>query len=73
MGSTIILMLRGLETQARNVGKFLEYIFAIVPSFCFNFGYDLLLNKIIIYVIDYEYTWMFFTDKDLLKKFNLLF
>ena len=73
LGSTVILMLRGLETQARNVGKFLEYIFAIVPSFCFNFGYDLLLNKIIIYVIDYEYTWMFFTDKDLLKKFNLLF
>ena len=73
LGSSVILMLRGLETQARNVGKFLEYIFAIVPSFCFNFGYDLLLNKIIIYVIDYEYTWMFFTDKDLLKKFNLLF
>ena len=72
LGSTVILMLRGLESQAHTVGKILEYIFALIPTFCFNFGYDLLLNRIIVYVIDYEYTWMFFTDKDIIKKFNLL-
>ena len=72
LGSTVILMLRGLESQAHTVGKILEYIFALMPTFCFNFGYDLLLNRILIYVIDYENTWMFFTDKDVIKKFNLL-
>ena len=72
LGSTVILMLRGLESAAHTVGKALEYIFAFMPSFCFNFGYDLLLNKIIIYVIDYEYTWMFFGESEVIKKFNLL-
>ena len=72
LGSTVIIMLRGLDNQAKTVGKVLEYIFALMPTFCFNFGYDLLLNRILIYVIDYENTWMFFTDKDVIKKFNLL-
>ena len=71
LGSTFVLMFRGLDNM-HNVGKFLEYIFALLPSFCFDFGYDFLLNKIIIYIIDYEYTWMFLTDKDMIKKFNLL-
>ena len=72
LGSTVILMLRGLESQAHTVGKVLEYILAFMPSFCFNFGYDLLLNKIIVYVIDYEYTWMFFSESEIIKRFNLL-
>ena len=71
LGSNFVLMFRGLDNM-HNVGKFLEYIFALLPSFCFDFGYDFLLNKIIIYIIDYEYTWMFLTDKDMIKKFNLL-
>ena len=72
LGSTVVLMLRGLESEAHTVGKILEYIFALLPSFCFNFGYDLLLNRIIIYVIDYETTWMFFEESEVIKKFNLL-
>ena len=71
LGSVVVLMFRGLDNM-HNVGKLLQYIFSLLPSFCFDFGYDLLLNKIIIYIIDYEYTWMFLTDKDLIKKFNLL-
>jgi ATP-binding cassette subfamily A (ABC1) protein 3 len=71
LGATIVLMFRGLEDMV-TVGKILEYIFAFLPSFCFDFGYDFLLNKIIIYVIDYEFTWMFLTNKDLIKRFNLL-
>ena len=71
LGSVVVLMFRGLDNMAK-VGKILEYIFALLPSFCFDFGYDFLLNKIIIYIIDYETTWMFFTDKDLIKKFNCL-
>ena len=70
--SVIILMLRGLDSAAHIVGKALEYVFAFMPSFCFNFGYDLLLNKILIYVIDYEFTWMFFGESEIIKRFNLL-
>jgi len=72
LGSVVVLMFRGLE-NIHQVGKVLEYIFALLPSFCFDFGYDLLLNRIIIYIIDYEFTWMFLKDKDMLTKFNLLF
>ena len=72
LGSTVILMLRGLENEAHTVAKILEYFFSVMPSFCFNFGYHLLLNRIIIYVIDYETTWMFFKESEIIKKFNLL-
>ena len=71
LGSAIVLMFRGLESM-HMVGKILEYIFALLPSFCFDFGYDLLLNRIVVYIIDYEYTWMFLTEKDMITKFNLL-
>ena len=71
LGSVVVLMFRGLDNMHR-VGKILQFIFSFLPSFCFDFGYDLLLNKIIIYIIDYEYTWMFLKDRDLIKKFNLL-
>ena len=71
LGSVVVLMFRGLDNMAK-VGKLLEYIFALLPSFCFDFGYDFLLNKILIYIIDYETTWMFLTEKDIIKKFNLL-
>ena len=71
LGNTIVLMFRGLESMYK-IGKVLEYIFAILPSFCFDFGYDLLLNRIIVYIIDYEYTWMFLKEKDMITKFNLL-
>ena len=71
IGSITILMFRGLENM-KKTGKVLEYIFSILPSFCFDFGYDLLLNRMNIFLIDYKNNWMFLTDADLLKKKNLL-
>ena len=71
IGSITILMFRGLE-KVKRTGKILEYIFCILPSFCFDFGYDLLLNTMNIFLIDYKDNWMFLTDADLLKKINLL-
>ena len=71
LGSTVILALRGLD-NVKDVAKFLQYIISILPSFCFNFGYSLLLNKIMIYITDYPNEWFFFEDNVLLKKFNLL-
>ena len=72
LGSTAILMLRGFGSKTPTLGKFFEYIFAFMPNFCFNFGYNLLLNRILIYVIDYEFIWMFFPDNEVMKRFNLL-
>ena len=72
LGSTVILMLRGFGSKTPTLGKFFEYIFAFMPNFCFNFGYNLLLNRILIYVIDYEFIWMFFSYNEVIKRFNLL-
>ena len=71
LGSTVLLLLRALD-NIKNVAKILQYIISLLPSFCFNFGYSLLLNKIMIYIIDYPNEWYFFEDNVLLKKFNLL-
>ena len=71
LGSVVILLLRGMENTYENA-KILEYFFAVVPSFCFNFGYNLLLNKIIIYIIDYPDQWMLFGESEVLKHFDLL-
>ena len=71
LGSTVLLLLRALD-NIKGVAKILQYIISLLPSFCFNFGYSLLLNKIMIYIIDYPNEWYFFEDNVLLKKFNLL-
>ena len=71
LGSSAVLILRGLE-EMKKVGKMMQYAFSILPSFCFDYGYSFLLNKILIYVIDYEKTWMFLTDKDLIKRTALV-
>ena len=71
LGSTVILLLRGLE-DIKDAAKALQYILSLLPSFDFNFGYSMLLNKIMIYLVDYPKEWFFFEDSILLKKFNLL-
>ncbi len=59
LGAITCLMLRGIDSAA-DVGKRLEFIFALLPSFNFNFGYFLLLSKVLIYLIDYPDEWYFF-------------
>ena len=71
LGAISSIMLRGQQKQYKN-GKIIEYILAIFPSFCFNFGYDLLLNRMVIFLIDYPRTWAYLTDNDMIKKINLL-
>ena len=71
LGSVIVLLLRGMENTYEGA-KILEYFLAIMPSFCFNFGYDLLLNKLLIYVIEFPDNWMYLEDKEVIKHFDLL-
>ena len=71
LGSVCILLIRGLK-NVKTLGKVIEYIIGLLPSFCFDFGYCLLLNKIMIYQVDYPIIWRFWPDNEILKKFNLL-
>ena len=71
LGATVIMSIRGLENM-KGAAKFLQYILSLLPSFCFDFGYSLLLNKIKIYIVEYPNDWFKFNDNILLKKFNLL-
>ena len=58
--------------NVKKIAKIIEYIIALIPSFCFNFGYSLLLNKYMIYIADYPTEWFFFKENEILKHFNLL-
>ena len=71
LGSVVVTLLRGMDNTYEDI-KIVEYILSIMPSFCFNFGYDLLLNKLVIYIIEYPEEWMFFDDSDVIKHFTLL-
>ena len=71
LGSVVILLLRALD-NVKKIAKIIEYIIALLPSFSFNFGYSLLLNKIMVYAVDYPGEWYFFPQNEVLKRFNLL-
>ena len=73
VGSIIVLLFR-LMKSVRNIGKVLEYFLAIVPAFCFDFSYNLLLNKAQIYSIDYtKQEILNFTGVEMVRKWNLMF
>ena len=71
LGSTVILLLRAMD-NVKQIGKIIQYIISLLPSFCFNFGYSMILNKYMILMIDYEDNWFLLEDSFILKKFNLL-
>ena len=71
LGSIIVLVLRGVPSM-KNYAKTVEYILALVPTFCFDFSFNLLLNNITIYLVDYPTEWIFFNGDEMIKKFNLL-
>ena len=71
LGSLIVLQLRSIES-VKNFAKILEYIFSIAPCFCFNFSFNLMINRLAIYTVDYPDEWFFFEEHKLLEKFNLL-
>ena len=70
LGSTVILLLRLLD-NVKKIAKIIQYIISLLPSFCFNFGYSLILNKFMILMVEYD-DWYLLEDSFILKKFNLL-
>ena len=71
LGSEVVLVFRGLD-NVKKFGKMIMFILYLLPTFCFDFGYDLILSKLMIFVADYPNEWYFFSDNVLIKKFNLL-
>ena len=71
--STLIMFFREVE-KTKYLGKILEYIFCLIPSFCFCFAYNLGRNRILVYEIDFydkmaEYI---LDDSKLMEEFILL-
>lgn len=52
LGGTIILILRILEDTV-SIGKALAFLFRLIPSFSFSYGYNQLLSILLLYSIDY--------------------
>ena len=71
LGSSVIIVLRGIE-KTEYVGKILEFIFCILPSFSFNFAYNLSINKLSIFMMDYPKKWPSFDGTEMIKEFKLL-
>ena len=70
LGSTVILLLRMLD-NVKDIGKIIQYIISLLPSFCFNFGYSTILNKYMLLMAEYE-NWYLLDEHIILEKFDLL-
>ena len=73
LGSTVILILRQVEKTAF-IGKVLEFILCIIPSFCFSFAYNLSQNRLAIYMRDFQDNMIEFMNDDskLMEEYLLL-
>ena len=71
LGSIIVNVLRGIES-VKLVAKIIEYVFGLVPIFCFDFAFILLTNPMGIYLVDYPNEFYYFKGDEMIKKFNLM-
>ena len=72
LGCIVILLLRLLDTT-RKLGEILEYFVAIVPVFCFDFSYNIAINKNKIYSHLFSpEEYLNFTGDEMIKKFSLM-
>ena len=72
LGCIVILLLRLLDNM-RKLGEILEYFVALVPVFCFDFSYNLAINKNIIYSLLFDpEEYLKFTGDEMIKKFSLM-
>ena len=71
LGSNVIIILRGIE-KTEMVGKILEFIFCLLPSFSFSFAYNLSFSKLSIYMMDFPNEWMHFDGTEMIREYLLL-
>jgi ATP-binding cassette subfamily A (ABC1) protein 3 len=65
LGSAITLMFKGME-NLNYVGDILIFTFGLLPSFDLAYGYDFLLNYILVWVIDSD-NWFSWSKKKLIS------
>ena len=72
LGSIIILVLRLIESM-KEPAKIIQHILSLTPTFCFDFSFNLLLNRIGIYTMDYpKDVWYNFKGDEMIKDWNLM-
>ena len=72
LGSIVIILLRLLD-NTKKIGEILEYFVAIVPVFCFDFSYNLSMNKNKLYSHLFSpEEYLNFTGDEMIKKFSLM-
>ena len=71
LGSIITLLFR-TQDKRKSFGKKLEILLALIPVYCFDFGYNILMNKDKFYAVDYSRKEaMGFPDDKVLTEWNL--
>ena len=72
LSSIIVLLLRALE-YTRKTSRILQYILSLTPTFCFDFAYNILINKTLVFIFDFnDDDWINFKDNIMLKDWRLL-
>ena len=70
LSSNVILILRYLD-NVKNLANYIQNYLSLWPSFCFNFGYLLLLRNYMILMVEFG-NWYLLDHTIFLRKFNLL-
>jgi len=72
LGSIVVLLLRLIESM-RKPAKIIQHVLSLTPTFCFDFSFNLLLNRIGIYTMDYpKEVWYNFKGDEMIKDWNLM-
>ena len=72
LGSLIIIMLRLLDS-VKKIAKIVQHILSLTPTFCFDFSFNILLNKALIFMSDYSgEQWNKFGEDIVIKDMRLM-
>ena len=72
IGAIIVVVLRMSTDSVKIFGKIIEYILAFIPSFCFDFSLNILLNLNEVLWIEYPTEYFTIETNQVIKRFNLL-
>ena len=72
LGSIIILMLRFLDS-VKEIAKIIQHILSLTPTFCFDFSFNILLNRVLIFMADFKgEEWNKYGDIIMIKDMRLM-
>ena len=72
LGSIIMLMLRILDS-VKDFAKIIQHILSVTPTFCFDFSFNILLNRVLIFMADFQgEEWNKYGDIIMIKDMRLM-